>query len=246
MPYVSLHPQGGGDVTFRDAPTHHIPDSYTPARSREAAIALLIAHAVDVGEVIDVEVADIDQHLTLWVHPDGQVVVVASNTRPHPSTTPHTALPALADGEDTDTPPRGIPPVHGPAGDADDDTVLSARRTPSLTVSVQFASGDVVSFSETAVLGRAPRPQPRYGDCVLIRVPDAQGSVSKTHCVITVVDGIVELIDLESTNGTDVGRNGKEWTAPPGTPIQLQDGDTVHLGDSAALVRIVRAGPGDV
>lgn len=247
MPYVTLHPLGGGEISFRGTEPQLISDTLSPAQSRETAIAMLVAHAVQLGEVIDVEVSDVEEHLTLWVHPDGQVIVVASNNRPQPAPAPTPAVfaPLETTIEDTDTPARGTALTPVPEDDFQDETAISARRAPTTRVTLHFDDGDPVTFTQTTVLGRAPRPQPRYGDCALVSIPDAQGSVSKTHCIITVVHEVVELIDLESTNGTDVEREGKEWPSPPGTPVVLHDGDTVHLGDSAALVRLVRAGPGD-
>ena len=58
-------------------------------------------------------------------------------------------------------------------------------------------------------------------------------AVSKEHCVLTVVDGAVEIEDLGSTNGVSV--NGTRLQ--PGSKRRLFHGDSVRLAENLALVR---------
>ena len=84
-------------------------------------------------------------------------------------------------------------------------------------------SGEVDSFCQpTVVIGRAP-------DCHLV-FPTERG-VSGHHAVIRLLDGIVELEDTRSTNGTFVNDVRVDRCA-------LKHEDTIRLGSIGPLLRI--------
>ena len=84
-------------------------------------------------------------------------------------------------------------------------------------------SGEVDSFCQpTVVIGRAP-------DCHLV-FPTERG-VSGHHAVIRLLDGVVELEDTRSTNGTFVNDVRVDRCA-------LKHEDTIRLGSIGPLLRI--------
>jgi DNA-binding winged helix-turn-helix (wHTH) protein len=87
------------------------------------------------------------------------------------------------------------------------------------------------------VWGERSVPLPE-GPTVLGRAADADirfdlPGVSRHHARITVAEGRAMLEDLASRNGTSV--HGQKITAP----VQLADGDQIHLGTFAIVFRLV-------
>ncbi len=80
-------------------------------------------------------------------------------------------------------------------------------------------SGSFVDFDHTLVVGRSRS--------VDLQLDDA--SVSRRHASIAVDDGVCQLVDLGSANGTDL--NGR----PVSAPTRLADGDTVAFGGVVAV-----------
>ena len=235
MPYVTLYATGGGDVSLGTRGTHTLAAELPPAHARQAAIDILVSHARGLEHPLDVEVSDIDAHLTLRIHKDGTVEVVASNHRQRDGQMPAALW----------TPPAMLMPTvipDSPQPITDETVIVAARRSAPLRVSLVFSGGTTIGLDRTAILGRKPRAQDRYGDATLVEVERTDASISKTHCVVELANGQVEITDLGSTNGTSITREGIALELSPGTPAKLEDGDTVHLGDSSALARIVHDG----
>eukprot|EP00604_Paraphysomonas_vestita_P003828 CAMPEP_0174824098 /NCGR_PEP_ID=MMETSP1107-20130205/30556_1 /TAXON_ID=36770 /ORGANISM="Paraphysomonas vestita, Strain GFlagA" /LENGTH=92 /DNA_ID=CAMNT_0016049513 /DNA_START=246 /DNA_END=521 /DNA_ORIENTATION=- len=59
--------------------------------------------------------------------------------------------------------------------------------------------------------------------------------ISTTHAKIELRNGQVFLVDVESTNGTQL--NGGD-TIDPHTPLLLRDGDVITMGSTELLVSI--------
>ena len=62
--------------------------------------------------------------------------------------------------------------------------------------------------------------------------------VSRRHARLEIIEGVLYITDLESSNGTTV--NGSEIT--PGTPFSLSENDNVSIGDSTLSVRLAQSG----
>jgi len=92
---------------------------------------------------------------------------------------------------------------------------------PSLIVTSGALTGQVFSFSDTAVIGRG-----QFSD---VRLNDA--TVSRRHALIRSIGPRFELTDQDSANGTRF--RGKRITAP----VLIQDGDEVEFGEVKAVFR---------
>jgi serine phosphatase RsbU (regulator of sigma subunit) len=94
---------------------------------------------------------------------------------------------------------------------------------PSLIVTSGALSGQVFSFSDTAVIGRG-----QFSD---VRINDA--TVSRRHALIRSVGRDFELTDQDSANGT---RHGGKRIA---TPVLIQDGDEIEFGEVRTIFSAV-------
>jgi DNA-binding winged helix-turn-helix (wHTH) protein len=88
--------------------------------------------------------------------------------------------------------------------------------------------------ASAAVLVLGTRQIPlREGENVIGRELVGSPDVSRAHARITIDGSAIEIVDLESKNGTFV--EGKRITTSP-----LHDGDEIILGRTRAVVRVVR------
>jgi serine phosphatase RsbU (regulator of sigma subunit)/pSer/pThr/pTyr-binding forkhead associated (FHA) protein len=94
---------------------------------------------------------------------------------------------------------------------------------PSLIVTSGALSGQVFSFSDTAVVGRG-----QFSD---VRINDP--TVSRRHALIRTVGSNFELTDQDSANGT---RHGGKRIA---TPVLIRDGDEVEFGEVKTVFHAV-------
>jgi len=94
---------------------------------------------------------------------------------------------------------------------------------PSLIVTSGALTGQVFSFSETAVIGRGQFSEVRLND----------PTVSRRHALIRKVGGDYELTDQESANGTR--HRGQRLAAP----AIVKDGDEIEFGEVKTVFRRV-------
>jgi pSer/pThr/pTyr-binding forkhead associated (FHA) protein len=94
---------------------------------------------------------------------------------------------------------------------------------PSLIVTSGALTGQVFSFSETAVIGRGQFSEVRLND----------PTVSRRHALIRKVGADYELTDQESANGTR--HHGQRLTAP----VIVKDGDEIEFGEVKTVFRRV-------
>ncbi|MFJ6679767.1 RDD family protein [Microbacterium sp. NPDC091382] len=107
------------------------------------------------------------------------------------------------------------------------------------TASLVLDSGEQLDIPATgAVLGRAPSVAGADAGAVPLAVADSTKSVSKTHVALRWVDGALVAVDLGSTNGSGVIREGAETELDAGAPATLRSGDTLRFGDRHASVRL--------
>ncbi|WP_413354257.1 RDD family protein [Microbacterium sp. 1P06AB] len=107
------------------------------------------------------------------------------------------------------------------------------------TASLLLDSGEQLEVPATgAVLGRAPSVAGADAGAAPLAVADSTKSVSKTHVALRWVDGALVAVDLGSTNGSGVIRDGAETELDAGVPATLRSGDTLRFGDRHASVRL--------
>ena len=97
---------------------------------------------------------------------------------------------------------------------------------PSLIVTSGALTGQVFSFSDSAVVGRG-----QFSD---VRLNDT--TVSRRHALIRAVGDAFELSDQDSVNGTRL--RGERIR----TPVRIKDGDEIEFGEVKAVFRGVHGG----
>jgi FHA domain len=113
------------------------------------------------------------------------------------------------------------------------DPVIVPR--PVLGV-LRLSTGDVVALDRDVVLGRNPpadlsEPNGEDGPQV-VRLPSADGQISRAHLRITLSGWRVLVTDLNSTNGTRITPPGRDpEQLPPGAPVPMTPGTVVALAE---------------
>lgn len=101
---------------------------------------------------------------------------------------------------------------------------------------IRWSDGTTQLLSGAVVLGRNPVAPPGVA-AAAISVDDPYRSVSKTHALLELRDGMPRLTDLSSTNGTTVTNEvGEAVVCDPGVSVPLGDGWTAGLGEFSLLV----------
>ena len=107
---------------------------------------------------------------------------------------------------------------------------------PPVEVDVVCPDGSRTRLTGAILVGRAPRTSPDFPDADLLRVLSPNRDISRTHVAISMHDGSIEVIDLNSTNGTIVALpDGQQVMLEPGQPIQVTLGARIDLGDDQVL-----------
>jgi hypothetical protein len=116
------------------------------------------------------------------------------------------------------------------------DGAAAAAEGPGRIV---LASGDVVTLDRPVIVGRRPRAQRVQGDTLphLVTVPSPEQDVSRSHLEVRVEGRHVLVVDLDTTNGSVLHREG---TPPlrlsPGEAVLVLNGDIVDIGDGVTLL----------
>jgi len=116
------------------------------------------------------------------------------------------------------------------------DPVLVPR--PVLGV-LRLSLGDVITLDRGVVMGRNPRtdfagPNDPGGEerPHVVKLPSAEGDVSRTHLRVTLDGWHVLVTDLNSTNGTLVTLPGRDpEQLRPGEPLLIRPGTVVTLAE---------------
>lgn len=113
------------------------------------------------------------------------------------------------------------------------DTMIVPR--PVLGV-LRLSVGDVIALDRGVVMGRSPRADFAGTDGEerphVVKLPSADGDISRTHLRVTLDGWHVLVTDLNSTNGTLVtlpGRDAEQLR--PGEPVPIKPGTVVTLAD---------------
>ncbi|MGP5077563.1 FHA domain-containing protein [Brachybacterium alimentarium] len=103
---------------------------------------------------------------------------------------------------------------------------------------IELSTGEHFVLDRPAIVGRRPRASRADGRQApqLITVPSPQQDVSRSHLELRLEGWHVVAIDLGSTNGTTLQREGADrlWLRPQ-DGIVLHDGDRLDLGDDVRL-----------
>ena len=118
-------------------------------------------------------------------------------------------------------------------GPLPNDPVIVPR--PVLGV-LRLSTGDVIMLDRGVVMGRHPRADFACADGEkpphVVKLPSADGDISRTHLRVTLDGWHVLVTDLESTNGTLVTlpeRDPEQLRA--GEPVPIRPGTVVTLAD---------------
>lgn len=108
---------------------------------------------------------------------------------------------------------------------------------PKGSVRLVFDDGTKYDLVDSLIVGRAPRAVGELEGMAVFAIEDEGRSVSKSHLVLRVREGIVSVEDLGSTNGTRITtRDGTEKVLQPGVPARALPGALVHFGTRMLLV----------
>jgi hypothetical protein len=113
------------------------------------------------------------------------------------------------------------------------DAVLVPR--PVLGV-LRLSLGDVIALDRGVVMGRSPRTDFAGPDGEerphVVKLPSADGDISRTHLRVTLDGWHVLVADLNSTNGTLLTLPGHDpQQLRPGEPVPIQPGTVVTLAE---------------
>lgn len=156
----------------------------------------------------------------------------AATPAPGPGSAPSAAPAALP------SPGRASAPAAAPAPGAPSSPAEppAAPPPPAPAFRLTLDTGAVLALRGAIVLGRDPRPHPSAPDAHPVPVPDETRSSSKTHLLLRATARGVEIVDLGSTNGTALVRDGVEREATPGSALVAEPGDAVRFGDRTLTV----------
>jgi len=159
---------------------------------------------------------------------------------PPPGDVPNPGLPAVGDGRAPEI-VRRVPdfPETPPPERAGGDPVVGrgSGARGSAAVRIDLSDGRRITIRGTALLGRAPVPEPTEDVAQLITVRDPALSVSKTHVALVVDDGGAWVVDRGSTNGTVVTLpDGQQVICVPGHRVRVRTGARVLIGDVELVV----------
>jgi pSer/pThr/pTyr-binding forkhead associated (FHA) protein len=101
---------------------------------------------------------------------------------------------------------------------------------------LRLSLGDVIALDRGVVMGRSPRTDFAGLDGEerphVVKLPSADGDISRTHLRITLDGWHVLVTDLNSTNGTLLTLPGHEpQQLRPGEPVPMQPGSVVMLAE---------------
>lgn len=150
-----------------------------------------------------------------------------------------TGVPGYTRLPDNPTPPSlssTVGPTHLDSHVRPDDEDVDATRRAGAGAGVRWEmelpDGRKVQIRETVVVGRNPSPPLDAPTADSVSLVDHTKSVSKTHAMLQVRDGMVWITDLHSTNGTVLTNpTGEIVVSTAGNPMPAGDGWQVGFGD---------------
>jgi hypothetical protein len=130
---------------------------------------------------------------------------------------------------------------HGVAEipDADgafDETIIASRRRPAWMLTPPLGAPIAVT-SDTVIIGRRPTADPDFPEAQLVPISDETRTMSKTHARLELRGDEWMIVDVDSTNGVVLLRDGSDIEATPGVAVPA--GERFLLGD--AELRLAKA-----
>lgn len=141
--------------------------------------------------------------------------------QPAPPVQPSSVLPNQNPVIDNPPSPAEYVPVGHEAEDIESTRIVQASPA-ALQWRLVGPDSTTIPVDGTVIVGRQPTPPPQYGQAQTVRVEDPTFSISKTHAALEIRDGMLQVTDLHSTNGTAVvSPAGGRTDATPGVPLEL-------------------------
>lgn len=171
---------------------------------------------------------DTGSHAAVWIPP--------AISAPQPNA----EVPAAATPAPSSTSARRATPVMdavpaaalAPSADLDEDVEATMIRplrtstTPQPLVRISTTVCGELALTGSGVIGRAPA-----GDGALVRFPDPERLISKSHLAFQVTAEGLDVIDLRSGNGSQIYAGDTITDCVPGTRYRIHHGERVRLGD---------------
>jgi len=119
----------------------------------------------------------------------------------------------------------------------DETRVSLPRDSPPPAWGLVLPTGQSVQIATVLIIGRDPIALDAWPGATLLPVLDSAKSLSKTHALFEIDEGVLWVHDLASTNGVFVAAPGVEVVqVEPGKRHMVPDGAEVELGEFIATV----------
>lgn len=123
------------------------------------------------------------------------------------------------------------PPQRSLCSECGGAIVGEPRRVPRPSLgTLALPGGERIDLTAPVILGRRPRAERVQGPILPRLVPLTQGHVSGSHLEIRLEEWNVLAVDLHSTNGTFLRRQGESPVRLGEPPVLLVQGDVLDLG----------------
>ncbi len=156
-----------------------------------------------------------------------------------------TGIPGSRPAQQAPPPPPvrvNAPPVVAQLFAEDDDldsTRISQASATARPWSLVFSDGQSMSVDSAIVIGRDPVIPPTLAGGRAVPVSDPWKSVSKTHAILQVRDGMLWVTDLHSTNGTSITNAvGEAMPCPPEVAMPVGDGWTISASEVSIVAKL--------
>lgn len=248
--YVDVRADGSAHVNVAG---RHIDYPAGPlADTRAAVTRYAVEMALTLGRPVRINTTDPAGTFRMAAHPDGTLTDLAAaerkpkrRRRPQPD---QAQQPALSTGATAVVLPLVEPAPPAPVvaaipADVPHDeleaTRLAPRRAAARAAVLTFSSGEAVSVSGSALIGRRPTPLEDEAIDELVKIDDASRTVSKTHFRVEWHANRFWIADRDAANGVILQRKGaNDATLTPWQPHELHYGDVLLIGDVTVTVTI--------
>jgi hypothetical protein len=251
--YVDVRADGSAHVNVAG---RHIDYPAGPlADTRAAVTRYAVEMALTLGRPVRINTTDPAGTFRMAAHPDGTLTDLAAaegkpkrRRRRQPDQAqqpaPSTGATAVVLPPVEPAPPAPAVPVVAaiPADVPHDEleaTRLAPRRAAARAAVLTFSSGEAVTVSGSALVGRRPTPLEDEAIDELVKIDDTSRTVSKTHFRVEWHANHFWIADREAANGVILQRRGDAATALAAwQPHQLRHGDVLVIGDVTVMVTI--------
>lgn len=220
------------------------------ADTRAAVTRYAVEMALTLGRPVRINTTDPAGTFRMAAHPDGTLTDLAAaggkpKRRHRPQLGP--AQPSVPLTGATAVIPPTVEPVSpaSPAVPADvprgelEATRLAPRRPAARAAVLTFSSGEAVTVSGSALIGRRPTPLEDEAIDELVKIDDASRTVSKTHFRVEWHASHFWIADRDAANGVILQRHSEAATSLTAwQPHELQDGDVLLIGEVTVAVTI--------